>query len=122
MTSPVLTVAPDDSAADVAEAMRDAGANSVVIIDDNCHPTGILTSTDYVTMTANAVNPHETTVETFATTDIVTTGSADSVTAAAETMLTHDISHLPIVDEDEQVVGIITTTDLTEYLAEQSET
>jgi CBS domain-containing protein len=35
-------------------------------------------------------------------------------------MTTHNISHLLVVDDDEQAVGIVTTTDLTEHLAGQS--
>jgi CBS domain-containing protein len=119
MSSPVLTVGPDDSALEVAGAMRDAGVNSVVITDAECRPTGILTATDYVTMTSNAVDPRETSVEKYAATDIVTAQPTDSVATAAEVMMSQEIKHLPVVDSDEQVVGIITTTDLAEYLASE---
>lgn len=120
MSSPVLTVAPDDSAAEAADAMRDAGANSVVIINQESHPVGILTSTDYVAMTSDAVNPHQTPVDAFATADLVTARPDETVGTAAKTMTTHNISHLLVVDDDEQAVGIVTTTDLTEHLAGQS--
>lgn len=120
MSSPVLTVAPDDSAAEAADAMRDAGANSVVIINQESHPVGILTSTDYVAMTSDAVNPHQTPVDAFATADLVTARPDETVGTAAKTMTTHNISHLLVVDDDKQAVGIVTTTDLTEHLAGQS--
>jgi CBS domain-containing protein len=120
MSSPVLTVAPDDSAAEAADAMREAGANSVVIINQESHPVGILTSTDYVAMTSDAVNPHQTPVDAFATADLVTARPDETVGTAAKTMTTHNISHLLVVDDDEQAVGIVTTTDLTEHLAGQS--
>jgi CBS domain-containing protein len=121
MSSPVLTVAPNDSAAEVADAMREAGANSVVIIDEECHPVGILTSTDYVTMTSDAVDPHQTSVDAFATTDLITARPDETIETAATAMTTHNISHLPVVDDNGEAVGIITTTDLAEYLANQSD-
>jgi CBS domain-containing protein len=121
MSSPVLTVAPDDSAAEAADTMRDAGANSVVIVDQEHHPVGILTSTDYVVMTSDAINPHQTPVDAFATTDLVTARPDETVESAAKVMTTHNISHLPVVDEDDQAVGIVTTTDLAEHLASRSE-
>jgi CBS domain-containing protein len=118
MSEPVLTVDRTDVAVDVAGAMRESGVNSVVVTGENCHPTGILTATDYVEMTADAVNPHEATVERFMTTDIVTARPDDHVSVAAETIAGREFSHLPIVDETEQVVGIITQTDLVAYLAD----
>lgn len=119
MSEPVLTVDRTDLTVDVAGAMRESGINSVVVTDEDCHPTGILTSTDYVEMTADAVNPHEATVERFMTTDIVTARPDEHVSVAAETMAGREFSHLPVVDETEQVVGILTQTDLVVYLADE---
>ncbi len=120
MSSPVLTVRPNDSAREVAGAMRDAGVNSVVVTDAECRPTGILTATDYVRITSDAVDPRETSVERYTATDIVTTQPTDPAATAAEMMMSHGIKHLPVVDSDDQVVGIVTTTDLTEYLASKN--
>jgi CBS domain-containing protein len=116
MTRPVLTVAADDPVVEVAGAMREQGVNSVVVIDEACHPTHVLTSTDYVAMTADGVDPHVTTVAAVATEGVVTVGTGESVGAAARAMAEHDISHLPVVDDDGEVVGILTTTDLAAHV------
>jgi len=50
------------------------------------------------------------------TTDVVTARPNDEVGALAERMTEHDISHLPVVDDEKQVVGILSTTDLTAHL------
>lgn len=118
MTRPVLTVAADDAVIDVASAMREQGVNSVVVIDEACRPLSILTSTDYVTMTADGVDPHATVVGDVATTEVVTVTRDDPVAAAARLMAEHDISHLPVVDDDGEVGGILTTTDLTAHVAD----
>lgn len=52
------------------------------------------------------------------TTDVVTTTANDSVYEVAQTMLDHGFHHVPVVDDTEGVVGIITTTDFTAYLSE----
>jgi CBS domain-containing protein len=116
MTRPVLTVAADDPVVEVAGAMREQGVNSVVVIDEACHPTHVLTSTDYVAMTADGVDPHVTTVAAVATEGVVTVGTGESVGTAARAMAEHDISHLPVVDDDGEVVGILTTTDLAAHV------
>jgi CBS domain-containing protein len=120
MTEPVLTVDQDDQPGDIATAMLDRGIKSVVVIDDDCRPVGILTSTDYVAMTAVGTDPYDTTVEEHMTRDIVTiSGDTDVVTAAA-TMIEHGVNHLPVVGTDGQTIGILTASDLTASLADSA--
>jgi len=118
MTSPVLTVDSDEPTAAVADAMVRKGIRSLIVIDEACNPEGILTSTDYIELVAEGLDPAETTVGERMTTDIVTASVEETVRAAAGRMERHDISHLPVVDDDEQVVGILTTTDLRTFLSE----
>lgn len=117
MTSPVLTVTADELTLDVGAAMADQSIKSVVIVDEACRPKGILTSTDYVEMTADGVNPTETTVGEHMTKDIVTASPETGLSMAASQMRTNDISHVPVVDDEGQVTGILSATDLTSYLA-----
>jgi len=118
MMSPVLTVDSDEPTAAVADAMVRKGIRSLIVIDEACNPEGILTSTDYIELVAEGLDPAETTVGERMTTDIVTASVEETVRAAAGRMERHDISHLPVVDDDEQVVGILTTTDLRTFLSE----
>ena len=120
MTTPVFTVEANERSGDVAEAMIDAGVNSVVIIDAECTPIGIVTATDYVAMTAAGVDPYGTTLSEHMTTGVHTGRPDERVSTVADRMAANDISHLPIVDEKRQVTGIVTTTDLTAYLAAQN--
>lgn len=119
MTSPVLTVTADELTLDVAAAMDDQSIKSVVIVDEACQPEGILTSTDYLRLTADGVDPTETTVAEHMTTDIVTTSPGTALSAVASQMRAHDISHVPVVDDETTVTGILSATDLTSYLADE---
>jgi CBS domain-containing protein len=116
MSEPVLTVDRDDDAGEVAQAMVESEVHSVVVIDEACHPVGILTSTDYLRMTAESVNPHTEAVESVMTTGIVTTTADEPVEAAAARMAEHGLGHLPVVDSEDVVTGILSATDLTAHL------
>lgn len=117
MSSPVLTIEPETTAASAAAAMTAEGIKSVVVIDEDCQPVGILTSTDFVTMAAEERSPTETTVADYMTEDIVTTDAGTSIRAVAAEMHDREISHMPVVDDGGQVTGIVTATDLTGYLS-----
>jgi len=110
MTTPVLTVAPDETLSDAAWAMRDTEIKSVAVIDADCDPVGILTSTDFVQLAADDVAPSETTVEEYMTTTVETIGPDATVSEAATQLLDSGFNHVPVVDGD--VVGILTTTDI----------
>jgi CBS domain-containing protein len=118
MTDPVLTVAPTDPANQVAAAMAREEIKSVVAITDDCAVEGIFTATDYMHLVADGWDPAATTVGECMTTGVVTIDADATAAAAASLMTDHDISHLPVVGEDDQVTGMLTSTDLTPVLAE----
>jgi CBS domain-containing protein len=118
MSTDLLTVAPDTLVEETAERMLDAGVGSVLVVghDDN-DLQGILTSTDFVRIVANQKPKDETPVSKYVSTDPVTTTAQATVTEAADAMVERGIHHLPVVDDDEGVIGIVTTTDLAAYVA-----
>lgn len=117
MTDHVLTVDRTESPGDLAEAMVELDVNSVVVTDGACHPEGILTSTDYLRMVEDGVDPFETTVETAMTAGVVTVDHRTTVPEAAALMADHGIGHLPVVDDAGVAVGVVSATDLTEHVA-----
>ena len=117
MTSPVLTVSADDRTSEVVGAMARENVKSVVVVSEDCRVDGIFTATDYMELGLVAADPDSTTVGDCMTTGVVTISPTDSVATAAGLMVDHDISHLPVVGDDDQVVGMVTSTDLTVCLA-----
>jgi CBS domain-containing protein len=120
MTDPVLTVNDDDRVGDVGTAMLDQEIKSIVVIDEECRPDGILTSTDFIEVATAGPEATEDPVAEWMTTDVRAISQEETVTAAAETMATHGISHLPVVDDDGTVVGLISTTDIVAGQADSS--
>ncbi|MFC7044530.1 CBS domain-containing protein [Halobacteriaceae archaeon GCM10025711] len=117
MSSPVRTVSKDTLVREAARTMREHGIGSVVVVDDDNHLEGILTATDFVRIAAAEESVSDITVAEYMTSDVVTTTANEPIRDAADTMIEHGFHHIPVVDETEGVVGIVTTTDLTAYLS-----
>ncbi|GGL64630.1 CBS domain-containing protein [Halocalculus aciditolerans] len=118
MSSEVTTVEPDTLVEDAARTMLDNGIGSVVVVDGDGRLEGILTTTDFVRIVAERQPKDQTPVSEYMTTGVRTAKAGDSITEAAETMLDVGIHHLPVVDDENHVIGIITTTDLTAYVSQ----
>lgn len=117
MSSPVTTVGADTPAKGAAEQMLDEGIGSVVVVDENNHVEGILTSTDFVAIAAADQSAAEFSVADYMTRDVITTTADASITEIADILIEHGIHHAPVVDDTEGVIGMVTTTDLTAYLS-----
>ena len=117
MTTDLQTVGPDALVEDAAERMKTHGVGSLVVVDEGGGLVGILTTTDFVDVVARSKPKAETTVERYMTTDVVTATAQVSIREAADRMLANDCHHLPVVDEEEGVIGMVTTTDLAAYLS-----
>lgn len=117
MSSPVTTVRTDASVQDAAQAMTDRDIGSIVVVDENGDLAGIATSTDFVRIVLDGKPPSETTVGDYMSTDVVTTTVNEPIREVADTMIEHEIHHVPVVDDVEGVIGMLTTTDLTAYLS-----
>ncbi|WP_336338030.1 CBS domain-containing protein [Haloarcula brevis] len=117
MSSPVTTVPADANAQAVAKRMLDETISSVVVVNADGGLSGILTSTDFVEIAAEGGDTTGLAVSEFMTTDLVTVTANDAVETAAGLMLEAGVHHLPVVDETEGVVGMLTTTDMTAYVS-----
>lgn len=120
MSAPVRTVTPDVSVQTAAETMRDHEISSVVVVDEENQPAGILTSTDCVHVVADDAPATETDVKAYTSENVVTTSVNEAVAEVAETMMDNSVHHVPVVDDEEGVVGMITTKDFAAYLSPTS--
>ena len=118
MSDGVVTVTPDTLVEDAANELIDQEIGSLIVVDDDNHLEGILTSTDFVCIVAESKPKAETTVERYMTDQVVTVEAQDTIRDAADKMITYGIHHLPVVDEESGVIGMLSTTDLTSYLSD----
>lgn len=115
MATPVETVGEETPIQDAATRMLDSHVGSLVVVEDG-DLVGILTATDCVGIVAESVDTGGAPVREFMTPDPVTAVPDESIRAVADRILERGVHHVPVVD-DGDVVGVITTTDLTAFLS-----
>ncbi len=117
MSTDPVTVTPDTFVEPAAELMLDQEIGSLLVVDEDGALRGILTTTDFVAIVAASKPKAETTVERYMSTDMVTAGAQDSVKEVANLMTEHGFHHVPVVDEEEGLIGMVSTTDIAKYVA-----
>ncbi len=117
MSSPVQTVVPGTPIHEGAEVMLTQDIGSLVVVDEDDDPEGILTTTDFVKLAADRASTDGTLVEEYMTIVGLTATANEPIEVAADRMMDNGIHHLPVVEEGEGVIGILTTADLTAYLS-----
>ncbi|MFC6940106.1 CBS domain-containing protein [Salinirubellus sp. GCM10025818] len=117
MSTDLRTVGPDTLVEDAAQLMLEEGVGSVLVVDESNEVEGILTTTDFVSIVAKSQPKAQTTVTRYMSTDVITTTAGTPIHEVAEVMLDAGIHHVPVVDDEEGVIGIVTTTDLAAYLS-----
>jgi CBS domain-containing protein len=110
MTPNPRTVAPGDSLQAAARVMRDEDAGAVPVVEDG-RVTGVLTDRDIV-IRAVADGDFQAKVSDICSDDVVTCGPEMSTAEAAELMSEHQVRRIPVVDDDEKLVGIVSLGDL----------
>lgn len=117
MTSDPITVTADTYVEPAANVLIDNGVGSLVVVDDDGSLEGILTTTDFVKIVAASKPKAETKVGRYMTTDVKTASAQDSIADVADQMIDHSFHHMPVVDPEEGVIGIVSTTDLAAYIS-----
>lgn len=117
MSTDIETVRPETPVEDAAKVMLAEEIGSLVVADETGHLAGILTTTDFVDIVAKSRPKAETTVERYMSTDVATATAQQSISAVADEMIERGIHHMPVVDDDAGVIGMLSTTDLTGYLS-----
>ena len=115
MTKSVISVDASITINESAKMMEDAKVGAVIVMENNT-PVGIVTDRDFavkvVAHTYNASTP----VKQIMSSPLVSINSDESVRTAADLMHDRGIRKLPVID-NENVVGILTATDIVNLLA-----
>lgn len=117
MSSPVFTVERSDSAAAAAQDCLDNDVNSLVVVDEDGRFYGLVTTSDLLSLVADDKPSADAQIDEYAATDVVTVMTDTPLREAADTMVEHNIHHLPVLAPDQSVQGILSTMDMTEFLS-----
>ena len=110
MRKSVISIDESMSVKDAATMMDDANVGSIIVTKNNS-PAGILTERDFVKRVASKDIPLSTKVSDIMSKPLIVIGPDETVWESAEVMQKNNIHKLP-VQENNTIIGIITTTDL----------
>ena len=106
-----VTITRDKSVADALRLMRENRIGGIPVIDDDRHLIGIVTNRD-LRFQKDLSLPVE---KVMTCENLVTTKNAD-MDEAAQILLENKIEKLPVVDDENHLVGLITYRDITKIL------
>jgi citrate synthase len=111
MSSPAVTARPSELIRDASERMRVAGVGSVVVIDGDERPIGILTERDLISFAASGSDSSATKVSEWMTESPATVGPDEPVHKAFAELAERGYRHFPVVT-DGRLVGVVSQRDM----------
>jgi len=115
MKKRVISIDEVKTIKDAANMMNEARIGSIIITKDDT-PVGILTERDFVTKIAAKEIPLSTPLSKVMTKPLLVIGPNQTVWEAAEIMKNMEIHRVAVQDEN-KIIGMITTTDLVKIIS-----
>ena len=122
MTPVVVTVRVDQSMLEARETMRGKNLNSLPVVDDLKRVRGIITAEDIGKASpsdASTLSRYEANyllgrlkVRDIMSRTVITVDAEDTIEYVAYKLYKHRVNALPVVDENNKLVGIISQTDI----------
>ncbi|MDH3581105.1 MAG: DUF294 nucleotidyltransferase-like domain-containing protein [Hyphomicrobiales bacterium] len=116
---PPVCLSSDATVEELAERMAAEAASCTVIVDENWRATGIITEQDVTRRIAFRVEP-KTKVGDVMTTPVVTVERSDYLYHAVAFMRRRGLRHIPVVDEEQLVCGMLSLTEALAFLSEET--
>ncbi|PPR08131.1 hypothetical protein CVT24_012375 [Panaeolus cyanescens] len=109
--SPALTVPENITVAEASQLCAAKRTDCVLVVDDEEGLSGIFTAKDLAyRVTAEGLDPHNTPVSQIMTRNPMVTRDTTSATEALQLMVSKHFRHLPVCNEDGNVVGLLDIT------------
>lgn len=113
MTAEVSTVAPEDTLADAVQKMWERDCGVVPVVDREGVPIAMLTDRDVCMATwSRALPPDRIRVADAMSPRVVVCRKSDAVDVAQSAMRMAQVRRLPVVDDAQRLVGLISLADL----------
>jgi CBS domain-containing protein len=119
MRKKLETIEEMASVQEAAKKMKDKNVSSLLVVDTNGKPQGLVTERDLVRKVCiNDASTNTVTNKEIMSTPLITINSTSSPSKAADMMLQNNVRHLLVVDDKDNAnkpVSIITPRDFTRY-------
>ena len=107
-----VTCKENEAIKDIAERIVTRSVNHIVVVDDHGRLCGIVTSWDITRATAEGRKA----LADIVTRRVVTAKPDEPLETASRRMAQHNISALPVIDNERKVLGIVTSEDISKLL------
>lgn len=107
-----VTVSGDQTIQQAAKAMTEAGVSSVMVIDAQSKLMGIITDRDLRSRVIADGLDYASNVKSIMTSDPETVSESAAMDEVLAAMLDKHVHHLPVMNQQQQLVGMVTTSDL----------
>jgi CBS domain-containing protein len=116
MIQNVVTAKVNLTIKDAIKMLQVKHVGSIVITDDGQKCLGIFTERDAIrVIAANEISLNES-IDQVMTTNVITIGEEASLEEARQIIVSHRIRHLPVVDPQGELVGLLSVRKISEEL------
>jgi CBS domain-containing protein len=116
MTKGIACVDTKSSAADAAKKMKDQNVGTIMVVDSD-QLKGIVTDRAIVTKAvADQQDPRQVPISKIMTTEIIGCRESDDVMDAVKTMGENKIRRMPVVNDKDQLVGVVSMADIAQEM------
>jgi signal-transduction protein with cAMP-binding, CBS, and nucleotidyltransferase domain len=113
---PIIMAKDSESIFTISNLMKEKQVSSIIIIDQNDHPVGIITERDIVRkVIADNKDPNTTKATEIKSQPLITVEADDYLFDAVKIMEKNNIRRIPVV-KDNSIIGILTITDIIKHL------
>jgi CBS domain-containing protein len=118
--SPLVEATHLDSIFTISNSMKKGKVSSVIIIDQNSEPIGIITERDIVRrVISDDKDPKITKATDVMSKPLITVEENTNLYDVAKKMVKYKIRRLPVVNDKNILSGIVTVTDMIKYYHEK---
>ncbi len=111
-----LTCAPDESVLGASKRMADRNYGSIIVVDEQRRVLGLLTERDILRrVVAVERDPTRTTISDIMTRELRIARASDDVVGWLRLMSNERFRRLPVVDDQERLINVITQGDFVSY-------
>ena len=119
--SPVVTIKPDEMVSNAVKVMADKNIGALLVMDKD-KLVGILSERDFVRkLLATGKNPKDTPVSAIMTAHPYCADTEKSIEACIAIMSEHRFRHLPVLDKNNKLLGMVSMGDLVRVMIEDQE-
>lgn len=119
----VIVTERDTSVREAAALMRDFHVGNLVVVEDRAGvraPVGIITDRDVtIEVVAMGVDPEMIKVGEVMGPELITARETETVYETLQRMRQHGVRRIPVLDSRGGLIGIVSLSDLLEFLAEE---